>query len=214
MAVREDIYNKIRESIIYGELVQGEKLSEVDLAKKLGVSRTPIREAFRQLETEGLINILLNRGAYVTKLPYGEVEEIYTMIGLLESYAAGLAAEKIKKTEIDKLKRLYDKMFFVASRKKYYDYINNNINFHHLITSLGGNNNLTKTVKELRVRIYRYRLTSVTIPGYINVYVSQHEKVVNAIIRHNSTLAKKYMEEHVNFVKKVLVDFLKESINF
>ena len=82
MPLRDDVYNKIRTQIIHGELAQGEKLSEIELAESMGVSRTPLREAFRQLQMEGYIHVFPNRGAYVSKLPPEELEEIYNVIAL------------------------------------------------------------------------------------------------------------------------------------
>lgn len=212
MASRDEIYNKIKKSIIYGELAQGEKLSESVLAEKMKVSRTPIREAFRQLQMEGYIHVLVNRGAYVSKLPPEEVDEIYSIVALLEGYAAKLAAKGITHSELNKLNKLHKELHLYASRNNYQDYIEKNVEFHRLITILGGNRKLAQIVSELRMRIYRYRVISVTIPGYINTYASQHKKIIQALSEKNSGLAKKYMEEHVNFVRNILVNFLKYNI--
>ena len=110
MPLREKIYDKIKTRIIYGDLAQGEKLSEIELAESMGVSRTPLREAFRQLQMEGYIHALPNRGAYVKKLPPEEVEQIYSVIALLEGYAAKLAAKQISHVELNKLKKLHNKL--------------------------------------------------------------------------------------------------------
>ncbi len=84
----------------------GEKLSEVDLTKKMNVSRTPIREAFRQLQMEGYITVLPNKGAYVSKLPPEKIEEIYDIVCLLEGFAAALAAPKVNVPELNQLNRI------------------------------------------------------------------------------------------------------------
>lgn len=189
-------------------------MSELELANKLNSSRTPIREAFRQLQMEGYITVSPNKGAYVSKLPAEEIEEIYNLVGLLEGYAAELAAQKIDSPELNELKKIQKRLVFFASRNKYQDYIKENTEFHHLITRLSGNKNLIKINTELRMRIYRYRLISVTIPGYLEKYASDHEKIINAISKRDSVRAGKHMREHVNFVKMILANFLKENLSF
>jgi len=213
MPLRDKIYDRIKTRIICGDLAQGEKLSEIELAESMGVSRTPLREAFRQLQMEGYIDALPNRGAYVCKLLPKEVEQIYSIIALLEGYAAKQAAKQMSHVELDKLKKLDDRLQLYASRKKYNDYIEKNVEFHRLITNLSGNGHVAKLVTELRMRIYRYRLMSVTIPGYLSIYASQHKKIIDALGERNSVLARKYMEEHVTFVQDILVKFLKENMN-
>lgn len=214
MSLQIDIYNKLKNAIIYGELSPGEKLSENELAKKLSSSRTPIRETFRQLQMEGYITVLPNKGAYVSKLPLKEIEDIYNIISLLEGYASELAALKIRDQDINKLNKLKNKLVFYAAKKKYRDYVEKNTEFHHLITRLSGNNNLVKINTDFRTRIYRYRLISVTIPGYLDKYASDHEKIINAMSKRDSVRAGKHMREHVNFVKMILVNFLKENLSF
>jgi DNA-binding GntR family transcriptional regulator len=214
MSLQKDIYHRLKDAIIYGELSPGEKLSEIELAEKLNSSRTPIREAFRQLQMEGYIRVSPNKGAYVTKLPLEEIEEIYDMVSLLEGHAAELAARRIDHSELTELKKIQKRLVFFASRNKYQGYIKENTEFHHFITDLSGNKNLVKINTELRARIYRYRLISVTIPGYLERYASDHEKIINAISKKDSARAGKYMRGHVSFVKKVLVNFLKQNLNF
>jgi len=214
MSLQREVYNSLKEAIIYGELSPGEKLSEIELAKKMKVSRTPIREAFRQLQMEGYISVEPNKGAFVSKLPSEEIGEIYDIISLLEGYAAQLAAQKMSTADLDKLRKLQKNLIAFASQKKFREYIEENTEFHHFITRSTGNKTLAKTILNLRARIYRYRLTSITIPGYLKKYVSDHEKIVHAIAKKDSVRAREYMEDHVHFVKDILVNFLRENLGF
>lgn len=202
MSLQEDIYNKLKTAIIYGEFTPGQKLSEVELASNLSVSRTPIREAFRQLQMEGYITVSPNKSAQVSKLPLAEIEEIYDIITLLEGYAAELGSKRINSSKLNELRQLQKKLTFFASKKNYHDYIEANTTFHLLIAGLSGNSNLVRTINELRTRIYRYRLTSVTIPGYLGKYASDHHEIINSIAKGDSVLARKHMKDHVTFVKK------------
>jgi DNA-binding GntR family transcriptional regulator len=214
MSLQNDIYHKLIKAIASGELGPGEKLSEIELAKKMNASRTPIREVFRQLQSEGYITVSPYKGAYVSKLPPEEIEEIYNIVSLLEGYAAELAAQRVHDSEITRLKMLQKKLVFSATQKTYRDYIEKNTEFHHLIMNISGNTHLVKVIADLRRRIYRYRLMSVTIPGYLEKYASDHEKIIRALEKKDGVLARKSMQEHVNFVEKVLVGFLKENFSF
>jgi DNA-binding GntR family transcriptional regulator len=204
----------LKKAIIYGELGPGEKLSEVEQAKSLNTSRTPIREAFRQLQAEGYISLVSNKGAYVRKLSLKEIAEVYNLLSLLEGYGAELAAQRITAAELDQLKKNQRKLLGYTEKKKFRDYMEKNDEFHRMITLFSANNTLVKTVSELRARIYRYRLNSVIIPGYMGQYVSDHEKIIEALGRRDALKARKHMKGHIRFVKDVLVEFLKENPGF
>lgn len=211
MSLQNNIYIRLKKRIIYGQLSPGEKLSEAELAKSVNSSRTPVREALRRLQMEGYVTVSPNKGATVSKLPPKEIEGIYNIISLLEGYAAELATTRIKITDLNRLIKLEKELSICASGRRYRDYIERNTEFHAIITQLSGNKALNRIISELRSRIYRYRLTSVTIPGYLEKYALDHEKIINALRRKDSSTARKYMEAHVSFVKEILVNFLKEN---
>ena len=209
-----EIYQQLKKAIVFGELSPGEKLSEVSLAKSFHISRTPIREAFRQLQAEGYITLVSNKGAYVSKLLLEETAEIYNLLSLLEGYGAELASQKISREELDHLKQIQQKLKGYTDRKKFRDYMEKNDEFHRYVTFCSRNKTLAKTVSELRARIYRYRLNSVIIPGYMKDYVSDHEKIIEALEDRDAAKARKFMKGHVQFVKEVLLRFLKENPGF
>ena len=101
--IATQVYEAVREAIFRGDMAPGSHLSEVDLSEQLGVSRAPIREALLQLEAEGIVELVPNKGAFVRGLSYKEVEEIYTTRSLLEGYAAALAAEHASPADINKI---------------------------------------------------------------------------------------------------------------
>lgn len=189
-------------------------MSEVSLAKSLETSRTPIREAFRQLQAEGYISLVTNKGAYVSKLPLEEIAEVYNLLGLLEGYAAELSAQSITTAELDTLKRLQWKLRGYAEKKNFREYMEKNDEFHRMIGLFSANNMLVKTISELRARIYRYRLNSIIIPGYMGHYVSDHEKIIEAFGHQDALKARKHMKGHLQFVKDILVKFLKTNPGF
>lgn len=210
-SLKEEVYNKLKTSIINGELGPGEKLSEMELSHSLNVSRTPIREAFRQLQTEDFITVVSNRGAFVSKLPTEKISEIYNVISLLEGYSAELAAKFCSRSKVMQLQSLQTELIQCASAKEYREYMERNTVFHRFIAEMSGNETLTRTIAELRTKVFRYRFISVTIPGFLDRYALDHERIVDAISSGNAGKARKYMRDHVQFVKEVLVSFLKEQ---
>jgi DNA-binding GntR family transcriptional regulator len=206
-----DVYNKLKHLIIFGELSPGEKLSEVELSKKLHSSRTPIREAFRQLQTEGYIDVFPNKGAFVTKLPIEKIEEIYAVISLLEGHAGELATNRITRMQIKELQKIHKKLSGHVSQNKYQDYVITNTEFHNLIMRLSGNSALIKINASLRMQVYRYRMICVVIPGHLETYILDHERILDAISRKDAVSAGKFIREHVDGVKETLVNFLKHD---
>lgn len=213
-SVRIDTYDRLKNLIISGELSPGEKLSETELAKKLSASRTPIREAFRQLQSEGHINIIHNKGAYVAKLPPKNIEEIYSIIALLEGYASEIMTEKVTSVDIKELRKMAQRMTLYASHKKYQEYTILNSEFHRFMTHFSGNSILIKIYEELRMQVYRYRMMSITIPGHWETYLLDHERIIDALSKKDALLVGRLTREHVSRVKKILVDFLKNNPGF
>ena len=211
MSLQEEIYDKLKKSIIRGELNPGEKLYETEIAKQLNVSRTPVREAFRRLQVDGDLTFIPNKGVFVTKHPPQEIKETYDIISVLEGYAVELAAKTITDKDLSVLRHIQEQLVTLSSEKKYHEYAEQNYKFHEYLTHLSKNNTLVKTISGLRSRIYRYRFVSVTIPGYLEKYAAEHELIMEALKQKDATKAGKYMKSHVDFVKNILVSFLEEN---
>jgi DNA-binding GntR family transcriptional regulator len=210
MNTNEFIYNKIRDDITYGKIKPGERLFELELTKKYGISRTPIREAIRQLQSEGLLDVIPNKGARVTKLSIRELDEIYSIRAILEKYAVKLAAEKIKKIDLAKIIETQKKLEKNASEKDYIKYLENNIKFHFLFPKISGNQSLFQLIKDLRMRVYRYQYITLTIPNNLNLWLEQHQQIIDALINNDAELAAKNMERHLEKIKRLSIDFLKK----
>lgn len=206
-----DVYHKLKNLIIFGELSPGEKLSEVELSKKLNSSRTPIREAFRQMQTEGYIDVFPNKGAFVAKLPIDKIVEIYDVISLLEGHAGELATNKMSKIHIKELQKIQRKLRLYASQNKFQEYVITNTEFHNLIMRLSGNSALIRINDSLRMQVYRYRMIVVMIPGHLENYILDHERILDAIGEKNAVSAGKFIREHVCRVKEILATFLKQG---
>jgi len=207
-SLREKIYEKIRDDITYGTMSPGERLVEDALAKRFKASRSPIREALRRLESEGLIEFARNKGITVSKLSIKQVDEIYTLRWLLESYATRLCAERATRNDVLYLKDLHEKLKAAAKAYDLKNWLDNNTLFHNFLSDHSGNSNLIAILDILKRRIYRYKYMIVRIPGHFGEYIKHHEGILWACGRNDGAVAEEYMKLHLEKIKQVLIDYL------
>jgi DNA-binding GntR family transcriptional regulator len=212
-SVREKVYRDIRDKITYGYLNPGERITESDLAEKYRSSRSPIREALRQLESEGLMYSERNKGFTVSKLSVKQVEEIYNIRLLLESYAARLTAERSTKKQTNVLYRLNEKLKDAASKNILKDYIETEDLFHHFFYENCGNEHLEKILHNLHRRVHRYKYVIVSIPGHFDTYLQQHAGLLKSCSEHDGESAEKYMRSHLRAIKENLIVYLNQFPN-
>jgi len=208
-SLRDTIYETIRESISQGTLHPGERLIENDLAQQFKSSRSPIREALRQLESEGLIRSENNKGYTVSKLSPKDVEEIYNVRIILESYATRLTASSITKDQIKYLETLNKRLKAAAKEDDLRVWLENNSLFHRFFFENCGNSNLSLILQMLQRRIHRYLYMIIQIPGYFANYLEQHEGIVEGCKRGDPEKAGKHMEAHLETVREITLNYLK-----
>jgi DNA-binding GntR family transcriptional regulator len=194
--LREQIVSSLRESIVKGELSSGQKLTEPELAEKLGISRTPIREAFRQLESEGFLTVIPRRGAVVSSLTRKEIEDFYEIKSLLEGYAARVAAEKITKKDIDKLRKLNEQLEALTQGDDVEAFFRKNNEFHNTFIALCGNEKLLELRSDLVQKFLRFRLQALAVPGRLMESVKQHRVIIRALAKKDGRLAEAVVIEH------------------
>lgn len=211
--LRDKIASLIRDSILKGKLKPGERLMEVDVANSLGISRTPLREAFLQLESEGFVKVIPRKGAIVAETSPEDAEETYQIKGALEGLAAKLAAEKISKDKIDELIKLNERMRKISQSKQkdYSNFLELNSAFHKIINESSGNHKLVKMIKNLRHQTFRYNFIFLSLISHLKESVSEHDKIIDALKKRNSELAKKLVEQHNENAKVLLVKFIKNQ---
>ncbi len=203
-------YVKLRDLITYGSLSPGEKIVESRLEKKFAISRTPIREAIKQLEKRGYIEIVHNRGAYVKKVSLDELEKTYDVLSILESYGAKLAARRVTDETIRKLKEINEELKEYGHLSKYRKYLEGNSEFHRILCEISGNNVLENLSSELRDRVYRYRFLGITIPGHIKEYIAEHEMMIRALKDRDAEKVGHTVWQHIQRTKESVGDFLRE----
>jgi DNA-binding GntR family transcriptional regulator len=209
--LREQIVSSLRDSIIRGELRAGQKLTEPELADKLGISRTPIREAFRQLESEGFLTVIPRRGAVVSTLTRQEIEEFYEIKSLLEGYAARVAASRITKKDIDKLRKINKQLEDLAEGDDVEAFFRKNNEFHNTFIALCGNEKLLDIRNTLVRRFLRYRLQALSVPGRFMESVKQHKVIIRAFVKKDGPLAESLVVEHSLRSGEELAEQLEQS---
>ncbi len=206
-SLRENIYNKILEKITNGEISPGEKLNERQIAKEFSVSRTPVREAFAQLEKMGIVVSNLRTGTVVKKTTVEQFEEISEIVSVLEAYAIEIAVEKgVKKKDLAYIKRLHQEMKKSVEEKNYLQYTKTNITFHEFLVKISGNKALAEALKDLIRRVY---IGGLSLPFYVDKYISQHTEIIHAISSKLPLRAGAMMRAHDEYVKKFKAEALR-----
>ncbi len=208
--LREIVFEHLREAIIKGVLKPGERLMEMQLAEEMGVSRTPVREAIRKLELEGLVIMVPRRGAYVSDLSIKDVAETFEIRGALEAMAAGLAAERINDDELEEIERILVKISESIEKNDIKAVIEHDESFHAILYKASHNDRLVQIISNLREHIQRFRSTSLTAPGRLKAVLFEHRQIAEAISERNAELAQRLAQEHIENAENALMEWIKE----
>lgn len=177
----EDVTNYLRNEIGSGILTQGEKLSEISLQKKFGTSRSPIREALRILEREGLVVIHPRKGAYVSNITFEDLNDITIVRADLEALAAKLAIPNLAQEDIENMEILLDKMEEETKKLSVNEYTTTHNMFHELFIFACGNRILIDILSKLRRQFFRPEVTSYYFLNNIENAFSSHLKIIEAL---------------------------------
>lgn len=208
LSLRERICKEIREEITYGKLSPGERLLEYKLAERFKTSRSPIREALRQLESEGLVTFEQNKGITIPNLSIEEVIEIYDLRTLLESHAAYLSVERTERNDTKYLKDLLGKMKTASKEYDLMSWIHNNTLFHNFFRENCGNKILDQILVNLTRRVHRYQYMINRIPDHFKDYLEQHERILRGYEEKDAKTVEKYVKLHIKTIKRVLISYL------
>jgi DNA-binding GntR family transcriptional regulator len=155
----DQIANTLRDDILIGRFKGGDQLLEDSLKIEFGISRTPLREAFRILEKEGLVAILPRRGTFVKRITGQDIEENFPVRAILEGLAARLAYENLRDQDINEMEEVLEYMKEAAQRKDFIDYAKNHITFHEIFINASGNETLIALLHNLRMHTLWHRYT-------------------------------------------------------
>lgn len=206
LTLREKILESIRDAIISGAMPAGSRVSEPELAERHGISRTPIREAFRQLESEGYLTVIPRKGAVVTTFTAKDVEEFYAIKSILEGYAARRACKNLTDREIDRLEAINERLRTMADQGDVKQFFKVHNDFHDLFIKASDNDKLRDMITSLVTRFQRLRLMSLSVPGRMATSVQEHAKIIDAFRRRDCETAEALVRTNAEYGGKVLMD--------
>lgn len=198
----DSIFSELRKDILQGKLRSGEKLSEQKVCSMYGISRTPVREAFRQLELEGLLETIPNRGAFVNGLTQRDIKDLYEMRKAFETIAVRCAIKRITKEEMEKLEEAYEFMEFYTRRNDGAKMLNINMNFHGLIYRASHNRMLSHTLSTYQYYIKQLKVNSAYLDKRLYEVLKEHEDIYKAFIDKDEEAGVKAIETHLDNAKK------------
>ena len=196
ISIAEQIFEQLERDILSGTYPRGEVLTETKLSEKLGVSRTPIREALRRLDQEHIIK-MTTKGAYVLGITKQDIDDIYEIRSRIEGLAAKLAAERATEEDIAELKNTVELQEFYTLKQDADNIKNMDSEFHRLMYQMSGSTPLYDTLEPLHKRIIKYRKASISSQTRAQESMQEHKAIYEAIAAHDGELAEKLVNEHV-----------------
>jgi DNA-binding GntR family transcriptional regulator len=198
----------LKERIFSGQLAPGHRLDEQDLATYYAVSRTPVREALRQLAAAGLAQARGRQGAVVAGLTVKRLIEIWQVLADLEGLSARLAARRATPALIEGLRQAHERLAAIVVNRDFATFPAANATFHGLIYEASQNRFLIESVQDLRQRTAIYAGHITQQPGRFNDTVAEHQAVLDAIIAHDGDAADSAMRKHLGMLGDSFADFL------
>ncbi|MGH7772287.1 MAG: GntR family transcriptional regulator [Candidatus Binatia bacterium] len=202
------IAEELKEGILTGKLVPGERLSVEKLAASLKVSRVPLREALRRLESEGYVTFLPNNGVAVSKPTMEDVQDYYSIASVLEGLAARLAVERANSEELSRLRELHQLLREAYKKKDAERYFEANSNFHRFIAEMAGNERLHRLIDQMRQEIQKTRTLALHLPQRLDYSMREHDQILDAFLKRNAELAEatvvRHLQNQMEALKKVL----------
>lgn len=209
--LHSEVAERLRSLIVEGELAPGDRLNERVLAERFNISRTPLREAIKILALEGLVRLLPNRGAEVTRLTRSNVEDMFQVVGALEALAGELACKRASDEDIAEIRRLHNEMLarFEASDRAAYFTLNQRI--HAKIVDCAGNAELSAIYRNLAQRLHRARYMANFSKSRWSHAMEEHEEILDAIANRDSARLNSILKSHLQNKFDVIKNWLDKS---
>ena len=205
LPLRDVVFYTLRRAILTGQLKPGERLMEVHLAEKLGVSRTPIREAIRKLELEGLVTIIPRRGAEVAEITEKSLNDVLEVRRALDALGAELACERITGEEIRELKKACEDFEKAADGNDTDAIAKADVAFHDIIIRAAGNQRLEQLVNNLAEQMYRYRFVYIKEEEQRGVLLAEHREICDSIAARDVVRARNAAKQHIDNQQKAVI---------
>jgi DNA-binding GntR family transcriptional regulator len=195
--LHDNVTDALRDMIVSGELLPGKKVQEHALCIRFGISRTPLREALKVLASEGLVQLMPRRGAFVAEITQTEIEELFPIMAALEALAAEAACLKITDDNIKMLATLHRQMYAFHAAGAERDYLRLNRQIHHSLFEVAGNASLTAIYEQLLVRIHSVRFVARKTPEQWQRAVDDHVAIMAAIEQRDGPGLAKLLKSHL-----------------
>lgn len=205
LPLRDVVFNTLRKAILTGQLKPGERLMEVHLAKRLGVSRTPIREAIRKLELEGLVIMIPRRGAEVAQITEKSLNDVLEVRRALDVLSVELACERITEEEIGALKKACDDFEKATKGKDASVIARADVALHDIIVQSAGNQRLQQLVNNLSEQMYRYRFVYIKDESQHEKLVAEHKEIYESILNRDKERASRAAKLHIDNQEKSII---------
>jgi DNA-binding GntR family transcriptional regulator len=189
---------KLKEAIITGKLAPGERIAESALAASLKVGPVALRESLRQLEADGFVTIQPHNQILVSMPNRDEIEDYYTIAGVLEGLAARLAVERAEPEEISRLRDLHQSLKEACHMRDLIRYFDANTAFHRFIAEIARNERLYRLIDQSRQEMRKTRILTLRVPHRLDHSMREHDQIMDAFLKKNSALAESTMVRHLN----------------
>lgn len=205
VGLHEQAAVRLRTMIVRGELAPGQSLGEADLSDALGISRTPLREALKQLASEGLVELRLNHSAVVAPFRRAELTELFEAVSGIERCAAELAALRMEPADMERLAALQDKIEWHHGRGELREYFQTNQQIHSMIVGFARNAVLKATHEALLARAERARFFALSVLGRWEESVREHQEILAALKERDASRAGQLLAHHVRRTGEIVV---------
>lgn len=211
-SLRGQVFDKIRSDILNGKYKRGEELVESSIGKELGISRTPVREAIRQLELEGLVQLVPNKGAFVTGISEKDVRDIYLIRARLEGLAARMAAKNITPELLDAMEETVVLSEYHAKKEHYEQVCEMDSKFHTLLYKASGSRILEHTLTDFHQYVQRVRMASIMKKRRMEKSNDEHDAILTAIREHDEEKAELVATRHISNTVENLKNYDLDSV--
>jgi len=208
------VYEILKKEIIKGSFEPGSKVLEGRIADQMGISRTPVREAIRELAAEGFVNLSPNQGVVVRSISAESIREVLQIHSALEGLAARLSCEVINEEDLKELENYVNKMEKLANKKDLSAYSGVDLKFHELIVNTCRNKRLIQMRKNISDQAQRYRIGSLSIPKRLKESLKEHQKILEAFKTKDPKKADSTSQKHIqNALKNILNKVIEKQEN-
>lgn len=210
LPLREVVFNTLRHAILRGDLTPGERLMEVKLADMMGVSRTPVREALRRLESEGLVQMIPRRGAVVAHIDEKRMTDVLVVRKALEELAIQIACDNMTRTDIERLKEVTEALELAIDRNNIDKIADLDVKFHDIIFNATDNLRLIQILNNLRDQMFRYRLEYIKVKSEHESVLREHKAIIKALEEHDTITASDVIKTHIDKQGEIVKKEIKE----